>query len=122
MLWDAATSTWIRTTIQGYDVTAWWSYTDWYAEGYNSFTKADYELAITNDIFNVNDQLGDIIKIQNVGSGGWLLLEKTGSEDSEDYTVNYKTVGRQNGTIQFSNAFYNIARNSIGFDNRNYKK
>ena len=118
--WDAATSTWIRTTIQGYDVTAWWSYTDWYAEGYNSFTKADYELAITNDIFNVNDQLGDIIKIQNVGSGGWLLLEKTGSEDSEDYTVNYKTVGRQNGTIQFSNAFYNIARNSIGFDNRNY--
>ena len=33
-----------------------------------------------------------------------------------DYTVNYKTIGRQDGTIQFKRGLYDVTFNSNGFD------
>lgn len=118
--WNNEISSWFRSTIQGYDVTAYWSYADWYANGYNTFTKIDHEIDVTDDIFKLNVNLGSTVRIANVGSGGWILLEKIAAVDSEDYTVNYKTIGRQNGTIQFKDTLYNFQKNTIGFDNRNY--
>ena len=111
---------WFRHQVQEFDVELFWNYENWYAEGYNEFTKVDlvlnesYELQ-TNDIV-----IGQVVKINNIGSGGWLLLKKIANEPTEDYTINYETIGRQNGTIQFSNALYDIAGNSIGYDNRTY--
>ena len=35
---------------------------------------------------------------------------------TEDYTVNYKVVGKQDATIQFSNKLYNTNVNRTGFD------
>ncbi len=47
------------------------------------------------------------IKIENIGTGGWLLLEKI-DDTSEDTSIDYKTIGRQNGTIQFTTTLYQI--------------
>ena len=44
------------------------------------------------------------------------MLEKIANQDTSDYTVNYKTVGRQNGTIEFKDSLYNSASSSVGFD------
>lgn len=118
--WNTDTASWFRTTIQGFDVTAYWSYVDWYASGYNSFTKIDHEVSIPNDIFKINVKLGDVVRVNNIGTGGWILLEKISATESEDYTVNFKTIGRQNGTIQFNDTLYNTARSTVGFDNRNF--
>ena len=114
------TSSWFRTSLQDYDVSLYWNYIDWYAEGYNQFTQIDYEIDGTYQLSAINDRTGNIVKIKNIGSGGWLLLEKIASEDTEDYTINYKTVGRQNGTLQFKDTLYDYSSNAVGFDNRSF--
>ena len=111
---------WFRYQVQEFDVGLFWNYENWYADGYNEFSKIDltidqsYELQ-TNDI-----KIGQIVKINNIGSGGWLLIKKIANENTDDYTINYETIGRQNGTIQFSSSLYDIKNNTIGYDNRTY--
>ena len=118
--WNNTTRQWVRIEIQDYDVSLYWNYVDWYAEGYNQFTNVNFEIAGTYLLSSINDSVGDVIKVANVGSGGWLLLEKIASEDTEDYTINYKTVGRQNGTIEFKDTLYDYSKNTVGFDNRSF--
>ena len=69
---------------------------------------------------SLDNNIGNVVKIENVGSGGWLLLQKIDAQDSEDYTVNYATIGRQNGTIQFKDTLYDYSKNTVGFDNRSF--
>ena len=116
--WDNISQTWLRKAVQGYDITRYWSYIDWYAEEYNEFTSIDYSVEGTYAISSLTDRIGDIVKVENIGSGGWLLLEKYNSLDTEDYTENYQVVGRQNGTIQFSDLLYDFSKNTVGYDTR----
>jgi hypothetical protein len=111
---------WFRYQVQEFDVELFWDYENWYAEGYNEFTKIDLTIDESYELQTNNISIGQVVKINNIGSGGWLLLKKFANEPTEDYTVNYETIGRQNGTIQFSNALYDIENNSIGYDNRTY--
>lgn len=111
---------WDLTRVQSYNVNLFWEYVDWYADGYNEFTEVDYVVESSYQLFGLNDTIGDIVKINNIGSGGWLLLEKISNTFSEDYTVNYKTVGREKGTIQFLDTLYNYGDNVFGYDNRSY--
>ena len=99
--WDG--SEWLRTLTQAYDVNAYWQYIDWYETGYNNFTPINYTISSSYELYGLGDKIGDVVKINNVGTGGWLLLEKEDDQDTEDYTINYKTIGRQNGTIEFKN-------------------
>jgi len=118
--YDNTQRMWIRTAIQSYDVTKFWDYVDWYADGYNQFSNIDFSVDNSYQLAGVNDSIGDIVKINNVGSGGWLLLEKISNENTEDYTINYNTIGRQDGTIAFKDNLYNFIKNTIGYDNRSY--
>ena len=111
---------WFVQSVQDYDVRNYWEYIDWYDEGYNQFTTINYNISGTYLLPSLGDQIGDITKVNSTGSGGWVLLEKTNNRDTEDYTQNYKVVGRQNGTIQFLETLYNYSINSIGFDNRSF--
>ena len=104
--YDKTTKTWNRLDTQNYDVKAYWNYIDWYATGYNSFTPIKYEVSSTYELPGVNDRIGEVTKIRNVGEGGWLLLEKINNLDTVDYTENYKTIGRENGTIQILSNLY----------------
>jgi len=72
------TNTWSRTQSQAYDVTGYWDYVDWYDTGYNEYTKIDYLIDEAYELQSLDDQLGDVVKIANIGIGGWLLLEKIG--------------------------------------------
>jgi len=109
---------WNRIQIQGYDVDYYWQYIDWYATGYSELTNVDHVIPGSYALDGLNDDLGDIVKIETIGSGGWLLLEKIDNQLEVDYTVNYKTIGRENGTIQFSNLLFNNVES--GFDNQIY--
>jgi hypothetical protein len=98
---NSATREWTRTEQQSYNVTKYWKYKDWYAEGYSQLTAVDF---LIDDFYQLNitrDSINDITKIENVGTGGWILVQKIVNIDTPDYTTNYKTVGRQNGTIEF---------------------
>lgn len=118
--WNNFSRSWFKERVQTFDTTRFWQYIDWFAEGYNNFTRPDY---IVNFLYELkfNDiKLGEIVKVNNVGQGGWVLLEKINDLEFIDTTVNYKTIGRQNGTIEFLSSIYNYAANSLGFDGINF--
>jgi len=113
--WMSSTQEWFRNYIQSYDVNKYWRYVDWYSTGYNEVTSIDFVIDGSYALEALDDKLGNTIKIENIGSGGWILLEKIDNQVEVDYTINYKVVGRQNGTIEFSNTLYQ--NDAVGFDN-----
>jgi hypothetical protein len=118
--WNKAARNWDRALVQSFDVTLFWDYSDWYAQGYNEFTTVNYQVGQTFEIDLLPLQLGDVIKINSVGSGGWMLIEKVADEPSEQFSTNYKIVGRENGTIQFNESLYDFRNNAFGYNSRSY--
>ena len=118
--WNETSQEWFRQRVQEYDVSLFWDYVDYYADSYNQFTKVDFEIDQSYQLASINDSIGSIVKINNVGTGGWLLLRKVANEDTEDYSINYDTIGRQNGTLQFKSNLYDLLNNSYGFDARSF--
>ena len=118
--WNTANKSWNRTNIQSYDTTKFWNYADWYATGYSNSTKINHSINYAYQLFGLTSRIGDVIRVNTVGSGGWALLEKISNTGSVDYTVDYKTVGRENGTIQLSSNLYNFSKGASGFDSGIY--
>jgi hypothetical protein len=107
---------WNRFRTQIFDTTVYWNSKDWYASGYNQFTKVDYIVDFTYQLAFENINIGDIVKINNQGTGGWVILEKVANSQSIDLSVDYDTVGRENGTIEFDLSLYNFKNSRVGFD------
>ena len=110
------TGQWTLAYTKGYDVRDYWSYVDWYANGYSQFTAPDYAVATFVDLNFINTRIGDIVKILTVNTGGWMLLEKYANSISADWTQSYKVIGLQNGTIQFSANLYSTNTSAVGYD------
>jgi len=117
-IWNTTEKEWVRVNNQGYDASLYWQYIDWYAEGYSSETAIDYLVPGSYALGGLEDNLGDIVKIESIGTGGWLLLRKIDNQLEVDYTVNYETIGRQNGTLEFSRLLY--SNEKFGFDKAVY--
>ena len=113
---------WQRTLTQSYDVNLYWKYKDWYAEGYNQFTLINYTIEGSYQIYSLDDNIGDVVKISNVGSGGWLLLKKVDDQDTPDYSVNYQTIGRQDGTIEFLDSLYDVTSENVAYDGASFDR
>jgi hypothetical protein len=107
---------WNRTVSQRFDTNLYWNYANWYASGYNEFTEIKSLIDYSYQLTSIENDIGDTVKISSVGSGGWLLLEKIANLQTEDYTQNYKVVGKENATIQFKDTLYNTNINKTGFD------
>jgi hypothetical protein len=114
--WNKITQQWDTTIIQSFDTTAYWSYVDWFAEGYTDLSLIDFTVDQSYELFGLNDRVGNVVKINTVGSGGWLLLEKVDDQETEDYSINYRTVGRQDGTIQLDPLLYTYNIVFSGYD------
>jgi hypothetical protein len=114
--WNFAAREWLRVRSQSYNVRKYWDYIDWFDTGYNQFIKVDYLVENTYELVTTDISIGETAKVRNVGSGGWLLLEKYSDLQTIDYTLNFKVIGRQNGTIQFSDKLYNFADTTLGYD------
>jgi hypothetical protein len=97
---------WRRIRTQSYDVRKYWKYIDWYKVGFDQFTKIDYVFDNTYQLVTQSLPTGAIIKITNVGSGGWSLFRKYNDVKTIDYTENFEIVGRQNGSIELSSSLY----------------
>jgi hypothetical protein len=114
--WNKVAQQWDTVISQRFDTTAYWNYVDWYEEGYTNLSLIDYTIDQSYQLFGLNDSIGDIVKINNVGSGGWLLLEKVNNAQTEDYSINYKVVGREDGTIQIDSLLYDYPTLIGGYD------
>jgi hypothetical protein len=118
--WNQTLRQWERRRSQEFDITAYWEYIDWYAETYNEFTEIAFTIDEAYELTALTDKINDIVKIRNVGSGGWLLLRKIDNQDTVDYSVNYETIGRQNGTIKFLSTLYDPSAGQVGYDVSNF--
>ena len=118
--WDG--TEYLRTLTQSYDINLYWNYIDWYSPGYNQFTFVNHTIDSSYEIYALDDQIDDIIKINNVGTGGWLLLRKISNADTQDYTLSYQTIGRENGTIAFKNSLYDVNASNTAFDGASFDK
>jgi hypothetical protein len=107
---------WSRILTQSFDVTQYWYTTDWYAPGYNQFTAADFSVQIFVDLNFISTNVGDIVKVIMSTPTQWMLLEKYANSTSADWTQSYKTIGVQNGTIQFSPSIYQTNFSAVGYD------
>jgi len=107
---------WFRSKTQTYDTTLYWNYEDWYETGYNQFTTLDYVINDIGQLQDIPDTVGDIIKINNGGQLGWIIVEKITDIVTENILTNYKTVGRQSGTIQLSSGIYDVTSATFGYD------
>jgi hypothetical protein len=115
--WSYAKERFSRAKTQGYNVKDYWSYADWYEVGYSKLTDVDYLIENVKDLNGLPANVSDTVKINNDGSGGWLLLERINTTYSPIFTDDYIVVGKQNSTIQFSSALYNL-NNELGFDSK----
>ena len=114
--WDKSTNNWVRVRSQNYDVRKYWQYLDWYETGYNQFVKIDFLVENTYELVTTDIPLGSIAKVKNIGSGGWLLLEKFNNLSTIDYTQNFKVIGRENGTVEFLSNLYKFNASTVGYD------
>lgn len=114
--WNKPAQSWNRTSSQSFNTAQYWNYVNWYSEGYSDLTPIDYVVDQSYELFQLNDNIGDIVKINSIGSGGWLLLRKINNLLIDDYTVNYETIGRENGTIQLKTDLYDYSFKSTGYD------
>ena len=114
--YDSNILTWSRVKSQGYDVRKYWSYEDYYLTGYSQFTPANFSLNSLYALKTVDVEIGQIVKIKTIGTGGWILLEKYANSSSADYTQSYKVIGREKGTIQFLDSLYRFRNTGVGYD------
>ena len=109
-----------RIESQAYDVSLYWDYIDWYDNDYNQFTVINHTIDYSYQLDSINVEIGQTVKISSIGTGGWLLLKKVDDQEDVDYTVNYQTIGRQNGTIKFRNQIYDTLISNTGYDGISY--
>lgn len=118
--WNLSSKIWERSKTQTYDVTKYWRRADWYAEDFNEFVKIDHLVDFAYELPGKDIKIGDVVKIKNQGSAGWLLLKKIDNQETTDTTVNYQTIGRQEGTIQLTDNIYRFSNNNVGYDGPTY--
>jgi len=104
-----------RTATQSFDTKNFWKKVDWWLEPFNEKSKIKKTIAGLYEEASVDLAIGDLLRLENYGIGGWAVLERVDATDA-DISGKYKLVGRKLGTIQIINGFYNTDSESTGYD------
>jgi len=107
--WDG--TEFMRTKLQTYNTSAYWSYTDWYdTDGtmtHDENTKIDKQVTFQYELDTLDLAIGKHVKVTNADTGGWKLFMKT--------ATGFKNVGTENGTIRLSTKLYDYSQDATGF-------
>jgi hypothetical protein len=127
---NPATYTYYGFTLvkrQGFDTRRYWSFVDWYAEGFSSRTKPNYIVPNITEVHKLDLQHGDIVKVYQLSVYSEVAaayngdFESTGDFEiyqyqSVDGILRPKLIGLSNGTIQIGKEFYR----NWGFDTERF--
>ena len=106
--------TWEIVRVQSYKTSIYWSYTDWYADGYSATTKPDFSVETTVDALALLATQGSVIYIRNAtGNNTWQLVVV-------DVDNTLSVVGIQNGTIKLDSTLGDYVDNGLGFGNQDF--
>jgi len=113
--WDQIRKVFFRTRSQAFDTRNYWSYTDWWKQGYTTGSRIVQEISTVDLEPTITLFDGDLLRIKEYGSGGWAVFEKNNKDDGF-FLDRYTLVGRQNGTIRLDDSLYNTQLSGIGYD------
>jgi len=89
-----------RIQTQEYDCNRYWSYVDWYADGYTASMKPNYKVNTYSEIQTLQNAVeGTLVKVISNSNGKWELYSLTNS--------NWTRVGLEQGTVQISTTDWN---------------
>lgn len=112
--WDSIRKIFFRTKTQSYDVSRFWNRIDWWKSGYSGLSRISKEISSVFEEPTIETSIGELLRIKEYGTGGWAVFEKI-NNDNDLFLDNWSLVGRQNGTIKFSDVLY--SKELTGFDN-----
>ena len=97
---------------QAYNVSKYWNYINWYDQDFDPRTIPDY---VVNDFSQepaTGLQVGQLIKINNTGSGQWGIFQKT--------ETGFDPKALEKATIEIDSLLYTPSESGIGFDSITY--
>ena len=103
-----------RSATQSYDTTKFWSKTDWWETGFSEKSRIKYSLPGIYAEPEVELNVGELLRLEDYGAGGWAVLERVSTNAT--LLDKYRLVGRELGTINISDRFYNKKSDSYGYD------
>lgn len=104
---------WKIVKVKAYDLTEYWTYTDWYSPNISRNVAIDKTVDYDYDIANLNPTVGQIIKVKNGYNGNWkLVLVRENS---------LELVAQQNSTIQFTKSLYDNSTAGFGVDTQSFE-
>ena len=94
--WNGAT--WTVSSTQSYITSNYWSYADWYADGYDSNLQINHTVANEQTRKSTAYETGDIVKVQTSYDGNFRIYFKTYND--------WQTIAIQKGTISLDTTLY----------------
>ena len=113
---DYATLKWNRVHTQSFNTTLYWDYADWASLDYNPYQIYSYVIGSPYELAEVTLISGQYVKINNGGDGRYIVLRKIDDVVFGSFTKGYDIVYSERGTIQISNALWNLLDSGLGWD------
>ena len=112
--YDESLGKFYKSKAQAYNTTEYWSYIDWWMDGYSINTRNHATIPALYAESELSLSEGQLVKIAEYGTGGWAVLERvtTGAE----ILGKYRLVGKQNGTIKIDLTIENATNGQNGYD------
>ena len=115
--YDYTFKTWVRTKTQTYNTKLFWKYVDWVKDTYDGYKDYRYVLNDSYEISKVTDALpGDYIKVNNIGDGRFVILEKVTDTEIGDFSTSYNIVYSERGTIQILDSIWDFGQSNYAYD------
>ena len=99
---------WQIQKSQTYDVRSYWTYSDWYAQGYSADTIPTYYVDFNVDMINLNLKNNDVVKILNSNAGGFQMVRVSNGS--------LELIAQENATIQILPTIYDPVTAGQGLD------
>jgi hypothetical protein len=103
--------------VQNYDTPLYWNYINWYLPGYNSSIQPIVTVANTAGLQTLSlntAPIGSSVKVTANGQGKFEIYLRTAAGTTTDW----KRVGLEDGTIEFSSVLWDYPSGGFGFDSQ----
>jgi len=112
--WSVREQQFSRVATQEFDTTKYWETIDWWSEGFSEDSRIKETLPGLYAENEVTLDEGELLRLDDFGSGGWAVLQRTDKDPK--IKGKFNLVGRENGTLRIINKFYNTETESVGYD------
>lgn len=114
--WDYETLVWNRAHTQSFNTTLYWDYVDYASPDYNKYQIYAATVGSPYELYNLNLQPGQYVKVNNGGDGNYIILKQNAPNIYGTYGNGFDLVYQQNGTIQFKDSLWRVQDNPLNWD------